>query len=422
MATRRAVVIGGGQMGIATSLALCRSQWHTTLVLRDKTSVDVVSTDRALRGFAPVQSFPLPPNLCVIPAAAADAENSNKSGRIDECLGNSNVMFICTPSSALVDVAPLAAKIQNGGSVVVCSRGLASNGASPCDVVAAAVGAKDVRLVTATGPLFAKECATVSSSSQLTVSPLTYGLSRRLPALHQLFTGPGAPRCVYVSEEDHGDHHESTVALEQLVGLTNGLSLIAAVGAGMVANEFPGSVSAQASYQLHCVQAVTEVLTAALRAYPTAAACVNPHSPLLLSTLTAACYHLGSREYAFGRTLDFNFRRKDALSAHFRRGCLHQKSLDETCDGVFATLARLQLSSPFLSSICDAYLCVHRASAVGRHLVRIGEYEWLEALSLPSPLVGHMQALDEAVAADDAPGLERAKARLAEAMAAPATS
>ena len=442
-------------MGIAASLSLCRSQWRTTLVLRDRTCCDLANADKQLRAFSPPLTFDLPPTLQVV-------DGVTHKTAAEDAIRAAQVVFVCVPSSAVPNVAPLVCTAPQEASVVVCSRGLSSKGETPHDMLLEAAtaasrhphGTAGPRIVTSTGALFAKELAVTSNppTSASFLSPVTFGLSRKpFVASHdghrsaaapytELFSGRDAPRCCFADSSDA----DATIGkerplVEQLAGLANGLSLFVSVGAGLVSNQFPGSVSAQFSYHLHALQAVSQVLHVVASEVgdrgratsdsandddtpprrddvPTGDADVHVLPPLLASTITAACFNLGSREFAYGRTLDFNFTQKYSMNAHFRRGCMHQQSLRDTCDGIFALLVKFNISSPFFTSLCDAFLCFHRGSIVGQHLVNVGEYSWLDALSQSSPLVGHMKALDKAVLHDEAIAFEHAKARLVEVL------
>ena len=417
-------------MGIAASLALCRSAWNTTLVVHDRTSADVTRSDGELKAFAPVQRYQIPSSMTVT--------HVDDAAVVDERLHGSELLCVCVPSSSVADVAPLLSKLgtaninpspsSHSSAVVVFSRGLTSKGISPQELLQQEVqklARRDMAVVTATGPMFAKDWASAQTTAD--VSPLTLGLSRRTSDT-SLFDGHNAPTCLVADSSSSSGGlalSERAALVERQIGYVNALSLLASVGAGIVSNQYPGNISAQASYHLHCQLATQHLVEQLLPlqaddgSWTTASAASAPHatlSALSSSTITSACYNLASREFAYGRMLDFNFRRKDAVNAHFSPSSAHQRSLDETCDGIFSLMEKKGVHSPFYTTLCDAYLCVVRGSTAGKYLVRPLDFSWLEELQKPPAIVKEMSVLDEAVAADDLKGFDAAKQKLAEAM------
>ncbi|EKF32960.1 hypothetical protein MOQ_003179 [Trypanosoma cruzi marinkellei] len=188
----------------------------------------------------------------------------------------------------------------------------------------------------------------------------------------------------------------------ELLSLINGCFPLCSMGAGMVSSEYPASVSAMMSYMQHAISA-TEKLVNEVLSRPQG----TPLPACAVATLAMACTNHASREFIFGRRLNFHFRHRDAIRAVFP-GNSHE-SLDASVAGLHTLLKQRSFSSPFYEVLMDAFLTVLRASVAGRGLVRTGCYDYRDQISMEdAPLLRHVLAVDEAMLSGDEDSFNKA--------------
>lgn len=201
--------------------------------------------------------------------------------------------------------------------------------------------------------------------------------------------------------------HEPDAAA--VLSIVNGCAPLCSFGAGLVSSVYAGTnVTALASYAQHAV-AATEQLTNDLLGRPAG----TPLPIAAWSTLHCACTSLVSREFAFGRQLDFYFRKQDAVQAVFRGRTHHVFAA--TVDGLHTRMRAGGISSPFYEVLMDTYNTMLRASSAGEGLVKVGYYDYRDAQQGDGTLLRHAMRVDAAMLSGEEERFTAAKERMVEA-------
>ncbi|KEG14623.1 hypothetical protein DQ04_00371090 [Trypanosoma grayi] len=411
----RLLVLGSGELGTACALSLLANGNEATMVTmlgRDKEYLhDLQHGSRAFRPFD--HRVRVPSRLSFQEMGGGLLESGEAS-------------FLCVPvtsfagkddatSPASADPPVLQCLRQHADApTFVFSRGLSRGGLTPCEQINHAMCSQASKLVVVSGPLFAKEWAAASaqelrSDSSNSSSNGNNGIS--LAFAMDDATDAAARVAVQELTERLWRRECVTWLMEPaaagVLSLVNACVPLCSMGAGLVSSEYPSCVSAMMSYMQHAISA-TERLVNEVLSRPQG----TPLPACAVTTLAMACTNHASREFIFGRRLNFHFRHHDAIRAVFP-GNSHEP-LDATVEGLHTLLQQRSLSSPFYEVLMDAFLTVLRASVVGRGLVKTGCYDYRHHLRVEdSSLLQHALAMDEAVLSGDEQRFEKTRQAVA---------
>lgn len=419
----RLLVLGSGELGTACALSLLanmRGKEATTsqagpvvtMCARDRDYLhELRHGSRRFRVFD--QSIQVPSRM----SFQVMGESAEESGARNEAL------FLCAPVTHFAggDAAALPDLLDCLGRHVdvptfVFSRGLSRDGLTPQEELSRVICSRPSKLVVVSGPLFAREWAAASAHER------TGGRADGNSGVSLAFamtdeTDAGTLEAVRALTERLWWRESITWLTEpaaaRLLSLVNGCAPLCCMGAGMVSSEYPACVSAMMSYLQHAISA-TEKLVNDVLSRPRD----TPLPACGVAALAMACTNQSSREFIFGRRLNYYFRHRDAVRAVFP-GRSHE-SLDATVAGLHTLLTRRSLSSPFYEVLMDAFLTVLRASVAGRGLVKSGHYDYRHHPCVDdTPLFKHVLAVDDAVLSGDERRFDKARQALEKAFGDP---
>ncbi|ORC93466.1 uncharacterized protein TM35_000013430 [Trypanosoma theileri] len=418
----RLLVLGSGETATACTLSLLANSMDTpmvTMLARDKEYLhELQYGSRMFQTFD--RRISVPSNLSF---------HHLDSKRIDNNDIRGDASFLCVPVTSLGeeegDVSLSTSKIpileclkkNHDVPTFVFTRGLSRNGLTPLEHLNHAVKLQMSKLVVVSGPLFAKEWAEVSTPSSIDsdsgINTTTNTISKNdNNGVSLTFAMPDGTTKDALETVQHLTERlwrrESITWLTEpgaadVLSIVNACVPLCGMGAGMVSSEFPASVSAMMSYMQHSISSTEQLVNQVLNRLQG-----TPLPASAVTTLAMACTNHASREFVFGRRLNYYFRHRDAIRAVFP-GNSHE-SLDATVSGLHMLLTRRSLSSPFYEVLMDAFLTVLRASVAGRGLVRAGVYDYRDHItSEDAPLLMHAKALDDAILAGDEKRFDEAR-------------
>nr|CCD13519.1 unnamed protein product [Trypanosoma congolense IL3000] len=417
----RLLVLGSGELGAACALSLLANgvgvRSDVVLAGRDRDYVhDLQHGSRTFRLGDRRICVPSGLSACAMDDGAAVLGGD---GAVD-------AVSVCVPATCLEsdgDELPLVVKcIEPHVEVptLLFTRGFTRCGLTPLEKLRQVLGPRQPKLLVVSGPLFAREWAAVSTppygvaDNGSSSSGSNNGVTLSFAAAVDVDTGA---RCLLQQLTERLWWRECVTWVDdplsaEVLSLVNGCVPLCSMGAGLVSNEYPGSVSALTSYMQHAVGA-TEKLVNDVLGRPLG----TPLPACALSTIAMACTNYAAREFAFGRRLDYHFRHRDALRATFPDRSY--EPLDATVAGLHTLLGRRVVSSPFYEVLMDAFLTLLRASVAGRELVRTGHYEYRDGVrDENATLLRHALAVDSAVVSGDEQRFDEARRLLQEAFEA----
>lgn len=496
----RSVVVGGGELGTAITLSLLANQRRCELRLRDEVTVANIVEARAINKFRPPITFPLPMNPNAVkrsvfnvhrldnlsvaaptsalfvccPASALYDNESNAEGCKSSLLKNVEELYakICAANSLSTCESQERGKAVDDSQglpkdyvppVILLCRGLTSDGRTPAQLLRERFNAKGVSCPVMSGCVAAvprdwaehsakalsalhwfdgsngDEGAT-STEPAVHLSPagMIFGASHAGASFQHRSVVGGLFRRETVDWIETHFQANSSADFSDLLGIINAAVQIVAFGAGMVSNEYPGSLTSIQGYFLHASTSLSSLIASYL-AYcskgqlegPPAAGGGTPSQggdaldrflkqkrnnsvagcqqsstmllpPSMQALLFGACVNQSSREYLLGRRMKFYAVPKDALNSTYGGlQCPHRRSLEHTFDGFHVLLKAMNHTNNFFEGIIDAFTVYRSADAIGRNLVKTGYYPWLDdegdVCQPEHPLTRHVAALDKAV-------------------------
>ncbi|EPY31625.1 hypothetical protein AGDE_08958 [Angomonas deanei] len=350
-------ILGAGELGTACALALLRNRGDAGLTLFTNDEELSCRTKSAkpekFKAFKR-DSFMIPPKLEI-------QTLTENSARIR------GPLFVCTPSfSLLPPTDPWAKEVlktahtdayykflqewstntpdehQKDRFICVFSRGTSSEGETTTALVESIVRAcdKDIPVLCATGPFLSREWAAAEEKKAVSGISLSFAVHGTPPEPQQV--------AKLQADLEHLFCRENVAFLKEkdsatLLSLCSASALLCAFGAGLVSNVYAGGggVSALQSYSQNALLATQELVNEVLSRPPG-----TPLPVWASSVLYLACHSHASKEFIFGRQLDFHFKKNDALRAVFS-GATHAH-LSATVDGVYSLLKTHHVDSPFL--------------------------------------------------------------------------
>ncbi|RNF26540.1 oxidoreductase (with NAD(+) or NADP(+) as acceptor) [Trypanosoma conorhini] len=437
--TSRLLILGAGELGTACALSLLANMGSrgaqagavVTMCARDKDYLQELQLgSKTFRLFDRSIHVPSEMSFQVMGEEPAEKPTHCKAS------------FLCLPVSCFAEAkgatpheeTPACVReclIRNANApLFVFVRGFSREGLTPVEEINRVIRPQPSRVVVVSGPLFAREWAAASLPENSTTTAATSGSSSSSSS-HASNSNSGVSLAFAMADETEAEtlqamrdlsqrlwHRESVTWLTEpnaagILSFVNGCFPLCCMGAGMVSSEYPASVSAMMSYMQHAIGATEELVNQAFS---------RPHGTPLpacaTATLAMACTNHASREFIFGRRLNYHFRHRDAIRAVFP-GNSHA-SLDATVAGIHTLLKRLSFSSPFYEVLMDAFLTVLRASVAGRGLVKTGFYDYRDhACMEDAPLLQHALAVDAAMLSGDETSFNRAREALAMAFSNP---
>jgi hypothetical protein len=446
----RSVVLGGGELATALSLSIAANDRFGAMQLRDKTLLMDMHVKRKYRCFRRSDlslpskpathlmhwddstlpdSEPLHSLHVAVPSIYFDTDHTPKMTKAVEETTLSPLQRIVLwqqTYKALHAGVPDASGVVPRLSmppVVVFSRGLSRGGKTPAQTVLDALRS-DAQLdgttpnvFVANGAFVPKEWAEHSSSIMDEVnggtsicdplimpSPVTLSMAplpgaslqsrdviMRLFAREQTHLLDGSSFGLSSDDDRVGD----------IVGLLNALIPVVSLGAGIMSNEYPSSLSALSSFLVCALESTSTFVAACLRSRDDAkdeTTCAPPSEnaltqhleknrrgaakrvatgefrlpPSVAASIVAAATNQSSKEFAFGRQLRSNFtERNTALGVFGALQTPQYLSLDHTIEGLSSRMSSAKVSLPFYEKIFDAVSSFRRAEDVGRKLVSL---------------------------------------------------
>lgn len=475
----RSVIFGGGELGSAVALSLRANGKRAALRLRDQNTLQAMTSTRMFSAFRPMHELPLAAAGYGTQADSA-LTLSLLTEALD---APANAWFVCTPASALrtpeeeqassVSSSPPAgapvatsltsafvalsqqnlelqkrvscdsAALQGAATsvasplptapIVLFSRGLMRDGSSPahrlrdalkncdtaCDVIVASAAAiprewarHSVELLQGSA---AESSGALPSVAALGAAASPNASLHSASVIEKLFTRES----VYWMPSLCSAGGEGDVDAADVLSVINAASLLVAFGAGMVSNEYPGSLSASIAYCAHAVSA-TEALVRGLTSVSQPDECAvtsflarnkKPQgpgpscAPLLTSVMMSAVAHQGSKEFALGRRLRAACRQRDLVrSVYGNRSSDGLAALDDTVCGLEVRMKSAKHTNGFFDNIIDAYATIKRAEDVGKQLVKLGQYgDELTAMrdAHPNSLASCVARMDAAIESEE---------------------
>ncbi|PBJ72657.1 hypothetical protein BCY84_15222 [Trypanosoma cruzi cruzi] len=415
----RLLVIGAGELGTACALSLLANMRG-----RDARTGDVVTMCARDREYLQElehgsQTFRLFGNNIRVPSQMCfQALGKEMAEEAFHC----EASLLCVPVSCFAEGNGDTPREKASAGVCDClgrhadapifvfGRGFSRDGLTPVEELNRVIRPRPSKLVVVSGPLFAKEWAAASVQENTTSKSSSHAASSNSGVSIAFAMADATDAETLQAVKDISQRlwcRESVTWLKEpksfdLLSLVNGCFPLCSMGAGMVSSEYPASVSAMMSYMQHAISA-TEKLVNEVLSRPQG----TPLPACAVATLAMACTNHASREFIFGRRLNFHFRHRDAIRAVFPANS--HESLDASVAGLHTLLKRRSFSSPFYEVLMDAFLTVLRASVAGRGLVRTGCYDYRDQLPVEDvPLLRHVLAVDEAMHSGDEDSFNKA--------------
>ncbi|KAG8340087.1 hypothetical protein ERJ75_001615300 [Trypanosoma vivax] len=403
----RLLVLGCGELGTACALSLLASGVSARVTIAGRDVEYLRELRRGSCAFHPFgRRISVPPELSVRLLGERSIETD----------GPADALFLCVPVASLTwsEASTVLECVRQHVDVpmFVFTRGFTRDGLTPAEQLSRVLQQRLPKLVVVSGPVSAREWATANANGR-----------------ERGESNSGVSLCLSLSDVANAGARGATHSLveqlwrresvtwisdplsAELLSLINGCAPLCSMGAGLVSNEYPASVSAAMSYLQHAADATGQLVNEMLgQARGTGLpACA-------VSTIAMACTNHAAREFVFGRRLSYHFRHHDAISAVFPRGS--SEPLDATVSGLHALLARRKVASPFYEVLMDAFLTLLRASVAGRGLVRSGDYAYRKgAHAAGSLLLRHAMSVDDAVVSGDELRFDEARDALEKALA-----
>jgi hypothetical protein len=455
----RNIVVGGGPTAVAVGMSLRASKHGVTMVLRDKVAVDSYKVPGAF--------FDLNSALHKVAVPRDDAFSICHTSSIPSLRKDFDQLrsiFVCTNSyNATVDSAAVASTVNELLSVaqempptqprnvpadsaalrlepglvhspipvVLMCHGLSKDAISPYRCLKEALsrhGKTEAQLFVGSGTFTPSEWTQSSvaiisqqqSGSAATLPPALCALSfapsskcsfQAMGILEKLF----AHETVSFATFAGADHAETA-------SIVNACQVAVAVGAGMVSNASPGSLSAMGVYLHNAVLSMRDVVRQlqqcdgngpTTEGDATRSRVVELPSDVI-SQLMVRCFNNASSEYQYGRKVDFFGKPSEAFNAIFRRESDKLKSLQETMEGLQIFFANASIDSPFFQLIFQGFYGERSSSCAGTQLLNplkrqrsaLEEKPWSDQAKI---LCTEIQKVDAALEIGSAAEFDRAR-------------
>ncbi|RNF03891.1 oxidoreductase (with NAD(+) or NADP(+) as acceptor) [Trypanosoma rangeli] len=340
--------------------------------------------------------------------------------------------FLCIPVSCFMEEKSSTPREETTAGLREClirhanaplfvfCRGFSREGLTPVEAINRVICPQPSKVAVVSGPLFAKEWAAASVlENNVTSSSHTTNSNSGVSLAFAMADGTDAETIQAMRNlSQRLWQREGVTWLTEpnaagILSFINGCFPLCCMGAGMVSSEYPASVSAMMSYMQHAISATEQLVNQAF-SRPQG----TPLPACAVATLAMACTNHASREFVFGRHLNYHFRHRDAIRAVFPGNSC--ELLDATVAGIHTLLKRLSFSSPFYEVLMDAFLTVLRASVAGRGLVKSGCYDYRDHVCMEdAPLLQHALAVDDAMLSGDEEGFNKACQTLAMVFSSP---
>jgi hypothetical protein len=485
----RSVVLGGGELATALSLSIAANDRFGAIQMRDKTLLMDMQVKKKYRCFRRSDlSVPSKPathlmhwddsNLpgmellhslhVALPSIYFDAEHTKA---LEEATFSplQRIVLWQQKHKALHSGVPDASGVVPRLSmppVVVFSRGLSRSGKTPAQTVLdvlrsdAQLNGTTPNVFVANGAFVPKEWAEHSSSIvhqvsggitdcdplvvpspvTLSMAPLPGASLQSRDVIMRLFS---REQTHLLDGSSFGLSSADDDRVGDIVGLVNALIPVISLGAGIMSNEYPSSLSALSSYLMCALESTSTLVAACLRSLddakddatcaPASEDALTQHleknrrraakhatgefrlPPSLAASIIAAATNQSSKEFAFGRQLRSNVtERNTALGVFGAMQTPQYLSLHHTIEGLSSRMSSANVSLPFYEKIFDAVSSFRRAEDVGKRLVSLAAcssnaIEDARARD-PSSLLSIAQGLDRAI--ETGVGFDEAAARL----------
>lgn len=456
----RSVVLGGGELATALSLSIAANGRLGAMQLRDKTLRMDMQVHKKFRAFRRSElSIAAKPAthlmhwdesslrdaealhslLVAVPAVAFETQPvqaKKKLSPVDEAHTSCLERIVLWQKAykslhpAVADASGVVPRLSLP-PVVVFSKGLTRAGKTPAQCVHAALSAAhdDAALdgtapnvFVANGAFVAKDWAEHSSTvverqaggivcdPLVLPSPVTLSLAA-LPGAS--FQSRDAVMRLFLREQAHlldgasfGLASPDDPRVAEIVGLVNALLPVVSLGAGMLSNEYPSSMSALSSFLACALESTSKVIIeSCLRSTKEGAQtapslaggegdALTKHleqnrrrsaqargssgvdafrlPPSIVASIFSAATNQSSKEFAYGRRVRSQLLGRDTTLAVFGSTRSPQyMNLDNTIEGLSNRISSVNASVPFYEKIIDGFSGFRRAEDVGKRLVSL---------------------------------------------------